>query len=129
MQNDSDKTKSNETKSGNTMQLLIRKIIFEQFNDPDLRFTNDEIFEILKENFKSALNDDISDVCDLESDFDSLCESGMIRNIAQNFNTMWFKLFDVVEEIHQCSGCSKTIHLSKSETRRCPDVLCMSSIT
>ena len=26
----------------------IRKIIFENFNDDDLRFNNDEIFEILK---------------------------------------------------------------------------------
>ena len=119
---------SNDGKSDNTIELLIRKIIFERFNDPDLRFTNDEIFKILKENYASELNDNICDVCDLESDFNSLCESGMIRNIAQNFNTMWFKLFDVVEEIPQCSCCSKTIHLSKSETRKCPDVLCMKSL-
>jgi len=28
----------------------IRKIIFENFNDDDLRFNNDQIFEILKQN-------------------------------------------------------------------------------
>ena len=28
----------------------IRKIIFEKYNDPELKFTNDEIFEILKNN-------------------------------------------------------------------------------
>ena len=28
----------------------IRKIIFENFNDADLRFNNDQIFEILKQN-------------------------------------------------------------------------------
>ena len=28
----------------------LRKIIFEKFNDVDAKFTNDEIFEILKEN-------------------------------------------------------------------------------
>ena len=28
----------------------IRKIIFENFNDIDLRFNNDQIFEILKQN-------------------------------------------------------------------------------
>jgi hypothetical protein len=28
--------------------LQIRKIIFEKFNDVDIKFTNDEIFEILK---------------------------------------------------------------------------------
>jgi hypothetical protein len=30
--------------------LQIRKIIFEKFNDVETKFTNDEIFEILKEN-------------------------------------------------------------------------------
>ena len=29
--------------------LQIRKIIFENFNDVDSKFTNDEIFEILKQ--------------------------------------------------------------------------------
>ena len=28
--------------------ISIRKIIFENFNDDDLKFNNDEIFEILK---------------------------------------------------------------------------------
>ena len=28
----------------------IRKVIFENFNDIDLRFNNDQIFEILKQN-------------------------------------------------------------------------------
>ena len=30
--------------------LQIRKIIFEKFNDVDTKFTNDEIFEIIKSN-------------------------------------------------------------------------------
>ena len=30
--------------------LQIRKIIFEKFNDVDTKFTNDEIFEIIKQN-------------------------------------------------------------------------------
>ena len=30
--------------------LQIRKIIFEKFNDVDTKFTNDEIFETIKEN-------------------------------------------------------------------------------
>jgi hypothetical protein len=30
--------------------LQIRKIIFEKFNDVETKFTNDEIFEILKDN-------------------------------------------------------------------------------
>ena len=30
------------------IQIQIRKIIYEKFNDTELRFTNDEIFEIIK---------------------------------------------------------------------------------
>ncbi len=30
------------------IQIQIRKIIFEKFNDPELRFTNDEIFDLVK---------------------------------------------------------------------------------
>ena len=30
------------------LELQIRKIIFEKFNDVDKKFTNDEVFEILK---------------------------------------------------------------------------------
>ena len=32
------------------LELQIRKIIFEKFNDVDKKFTNDEVFEILKSN-------------------------------------------------------------------------------
>jgi len=39
---------ANATPSPVTTQ--IRKIIFENFNDIDLRFNNDQIFEILKQN-------------------------------------------------------------------------------
>ena len=31
------------------IELQIRKIIFEKFNDVDSRFSNDQIFEIIKE--------------------------------------------------------------------------------
>ena len=39
---------ANATPSPVTTQ--IRKIIFENFNDVDLRFNNDQIFEILQQN-------------------------------------------------------------------------------
>ncbi len=42
--------------------IQIRKIIFEKFNDVDNKFTNDEIFEILKENYdiyQSWIIDDV----------------------------------------------------------------------
>lgn len=107
-----------------TVQLLIRKIIFDKFNNTDLRFTNDEIFDIIKTDHGNLLPDDICDVCDVESDFDSLCKSGLVRNIAQNFNTMWLKLFDVIEELPKCVACSNVTHLGRSEERKCPNPVC-----
>ena len=50
----------------NSNVLQIRQIIFENFNEIDLRFNNDEIYELLKknENFDQSQTID-----DLESDF------------------------------------------------------------
>ena len=81
----------------------MRRTIFENFNDLELRFTNDEVLDIMR---KKGAVDDTCDVCDVESDFMSLCESGLVRNIAQNFNTMWLRLFDVVDEM-KCGACSQ----------------------
>ena len=99
------------------IQLQIRKVIFEKFNDPDLRFTNDEILDVMR------AGDDVYDTCDVEHEFESLCKSGLARNIAQNFNTIWLKLFDVVDET-RCDSCSRTIHLGRAEERRCPNPKC-----
>ncbi len=53
------------------ISLQIRKIIFEKFNDVDVKFTNDEIFEMIKENGDvdpSWIIDDaelsFNDICD-----------------------------------------------------------------
>ena len=102
------------------IQLQIRQIIFEKFNDPDLRFTNDQIFDELQ---KRGAVDDSCDICDIESEFNQMCKSGLARNIAQNFNTIWLKIFDVLEEVH-CISCSNTIHLAKSEDSKCPNPEC-----
>ena len=104
--------------------LQIRKIIFEKFNDVDTKFTNDEIFEILKE------NNDVDPtwiVDDVESFFNEICDSGLARNIAQNFTTIWLKLFDPIEKLH-CDSCNNDIYLGKSEDRICPNSSCTSSI-
>ncbi len=69
--------------------LQIRKIIFEKFNDVNLRFTNDEIFEVLK---NDGLDDSIT-IDDMEPHFKQLHDEGLIRPIAQNFTTQWFKIF------------------------------------
>ena len=100
--------------------LQIRKIIFEKFNDVDTKFTNDEIFKILKE------NNDIDStwiVDDVEVFFNEICDSGLARNIT----TVWLKLFDSVEKLH-CNSCNNDIYLGKSEDRICPNPSCNSSI-
>ena len=106
------------------IELQIRKIIFEKFNDVDSKFSNDEIFEIIKE------NGDVNSswiVDDLESFINKLCDSGLARNIAQNFTTIWLKLFDPVEKL-QCSSCNHEIYLGTSEERICPNYSCKYSI-
>lgn len=102
----------------------IRKIIFERFNDPEVRFTNDEIFEIIRNNGDL---DKSWTIDNMEKYFQDICDSGLVRNIAQNFTTVWFKLFDSVQKIH-CNSCNQEIYLGKSESRICPNPECKASI-
>ena len=95
--------------------LQIRKIVFDKFNDTNLRFTNDEIFEILKtlDMAKSLAIDDMKPF------FNKLHQDGFLRPIAQNFTTQWFKLFGEVEKTN-CNSCNNEIHIGKLEERICP---------
>ncbi len=106
------------------IQLQIRKIIFEQYNNVDTKFTNDEIFETIKQgrDFDSSWIID-----DLEPYINEICDSGLARNIAQNFTTIWLKLFDPAEKLH-CNACNQNIYLGTSEKRICPNPSCKSSI-
>ncbi len=104
--------------------LQIRKIIFEKFNNVETRFTNDEIFELLKENGDIDPSWIIDDV---ESFFNEICDSGHTRNIAKNLTTIWLKLFDPVDKFH-CNACNHDIYLGTSEERTCPNPSCKSSI-
>ena len=104
--------------------LQMRKIIFEKFNDIDTKFTNDEIFEIIK---KNGDLDPSWIIDDTESFFNDICNSGLARNIAQNFTTIWMKLFDPVEKLH-CDNCGYDVYLGTSEERICPNSSCKSSI-
>ncbi|MDH3340236.1 MAG: hypothetical protein OEL84_02995 [Nitrosopumilus sp.] len=106
------------------ISLQIRKIIFEKFNDPSDKFTNDEIFEIIK---KNGDLDPSWIIDDTESFFNEICDSGLVRNIAQNFTTIWMKLFDPIEKLH-CNSCNNDIYLGPSEERICPNSSCKSSI-
>ncbi len=98
------------------VSLQIRKIIFDNYNDDDVKFTNDEIFEILKKN--GDIDPDWI-IDDLEKDIRELCDSGAARNIAQNFTTMWLKLFEKVKA-NRCNSCHNDVFLSPSEQRVCP---------
>ncbi len=104
------------------IELQIRKIIFEKFNDVNKKFTNDEVFEILKS------NGDVNPswiIDDTESLFNDICDSRLVRSIAQNFTTIFLKLFELVEKFH-CNSCNYDIHLGISEERICPNPSCRS---
>ncbi len=97
-----------------SIPLQIRKVIFEKFNDPNLRFTNDEIFDVLKnEGLDQSLTID-----DMEPYFKQLHDEGLIRPIAQNFTTQWFKIFETVEKLG-CKSCGQDVYLGKLEPRTC----------
>ncbi len=100
--------------------LQIRKIIFDMHNDVDKKFTNDEIFDVLKRN--GDLDPEWI-VDDIEPYITGLCDSGMARNIAQNFTTVWLKLFDAVER-HRCGACGLDVFLGRLEERACPNPSC-----
>ena len=104
--------------------ISIRKIIFENFNDDDLKFNNDQIFEILKQNkiIKSSLTID-----DMEIYFKELCDSEILRNIAQNFTTQWFKLFEPLDKV-ECGSCKENSYIISSENKICQNTSCGSSL-
>ena len=89
-----------------------------------MRFTNDEIFEIIKQNGDVDKNLTIDD---MEIYFNEICDLGLVRNIGQNFTTMWFKLFETVEKTH-CNACNLDVYLGGSEAKICPNPSCKVSI-
>ena len=102
----------------------IRKVIFENFNDDDLRFNNDQIFEILK---KDQMIDPSLTIDDMEVHFKELCDAELLRNIAQNFTTQWFKLFEPLEKI-QCNSCKNDNYITQSESKICKNPDCGSNL-
>ena len=108
----------------NLVQLQIRKIIFDNFNDVDVRFNNDQILEFLK---KTDGFDQSVTIDNLEDEFKKIEDDGFVRCIAQNFTTMWFKLYEDVEKIH-CNSCNTDVHLGKDEYRVCPNHECNANL-
>jgi hypothetical protein len=104
--------------------LQIRKVIFEKYNDPDTRFTNDEVFTVMQ---KDGAIDKSLTIDDMEQHFAGLCKIGLMRNIAQNFTTQWFKIFDPLEK-QTCPACHTEIYINRSEERICPNPACKASI-
>jgi len=107
-----------------SIPMQIRRIIFEKFNNIDKQFTNDEIFETMKQN---GTIDESLIIDEVNGFFEQLCKEGLMRNIAQNFTTQWFKLFDLVEKI-KCNSCNCEICLGMSEERKCPNNSCNATI-
>ncbi len=64
---------------------------------------------------------------DMEPLIQEICDNGLTRNIAQNFTTIWLKLFDSVEKLH-CNSCNNDVYLGKSEGRVCPNPDCKATI-
>ena len=108
----------------NSNVLQIRKIIFENFNEIDLRFSNDEIHEFLKKNSNFDQSQTIDDLVD---DFKKIESDGLVRCIAQNFTTQWFKIFNGVEKIN-CTSCHSDVYLGKEESRICPNSECNATL-
>ena len=98
----------------------IRRVIFENFNDADLRFNNDQIFEILKQNKNVELS---STIDNMDIHFKELCDAELLRNIAQNFTTQWFKLFELIEKV-QCKSCKNESYLASHEKKICQNQIC-----
>ena len=90
-------------------------MIYERFNDMELRFSNDQILEVLREEGRI---DDAITIDDIEPHFREIRDRGLVRDIGENFTTIWFKLFDTMEKAH-CGGCGD-VHLGTSEQKVCP---------
>ncbi|NIM25413.1 MAG: hypothetical protein GTN35_01490 [Nitrososphaeria archaeon] len=105
------------------IQLQIRKIIFDKFNDADTKFTNDEIFEIIKQ---EGDYDSSWIIDDLEPYVNEICDLDVARNIAQNFTTIYLKLFEPLKQQH-CDSCGLDVHVTESE-KQCPNPSCKASL-
>ena len=110
--------------SQNFILTLIRKVIFENFNDIDVRFNNDEVLDLLK---KEEVFDETITVDDLETQFKKIEDDGLVRCIAQNFTTKWFKLYDIMEKLN-CNSCNSDVFLGNDEPRICYNNECGSTL-
>lgn len=95
--------------------MTIRKVIYENYNDPDTPFTNDQVLNIMQRNL--GVDNDVT-VNDLEDAFEEMCSNGLVRNVAQSLRTVWFKLFDTISALN-CDQCG-VVYLGGQESSICP---------
>jgi predicted Zn-ribbon and HTH transcriptional regulator len=95
----------------------IRKIIFDNFNDTDTRFSNDEILGYLNQIDRYKALDDVLDFEDVLLEME---KSGMLRPIAQNFNTRYYRLWNTLEPA-ACKACNFSTYFTPNEEgKTCP---------
>lgn len=95
----------------------IRRIIFDNFNDTNVRFSNDEMLGYLNQLDKYKTLDDVLDFEDVLLEME---KSGMLRPIAQNFNTRYYRLWNTLEPA-TCKACgSSTYFAPNEEAKACP---------
>jgi hypothetical protein len=95
----------------------VRRVIYEQFNNTDVRFSNDEILGYLSgmDRYRSM---DL-DVLDMEEILLEMERTGALRPIAQNFNTRYYRLWAPLQSI-SCTSCGSTSHFTETEeNKRC----------
>lgn len=96
----------------------IRRIISDNFNGTDIRFSNDEILGYLNESDRyKTMNLDVLDFEDVLLEMEG---SGFLRPIAQNFNTRYYKIMTDLEE-KTCKDCGVKSWFAEAEDPKiCP---------
>ncbi|MEC8529566.1 MAG: hypothetical protein VXY27_01540, partial [Thermoproteota archaeon] len=105
------------SKENNSKFILL---ILKDFGDRRKKAYN----EFLK---KNDAFDKSQTIDDLVGDFKKIEDDGLVRCIAQNFTTQWFKIFDDVEKI-PCTSCNTDAYLGKEESRICPNSDCNATL-
>ncbi len=96
----------------------IRKIIYDNFNNTDVRFSNDEMLGYLNRMDQYRTLDDVLDFEDVLLDME---KSGLLRPIAQNFNTRYYRLWNTLEPA-SCKACGLSTYFAPSEEgKACPN--------
>lgn len=96
----------------------IRRIISDNFNDTDARFSNDDILGFLNEDDRyRAMN---LDVLEFEDVLLEMEESGFLRPIAQNFNTRYYRIMTELVA-RTCGDCGEKAYFAEAEDPKlCP---------